>query len=271
MGGYGSTWCAALSAAAASVGRRAYPGLFPQPWSATVAGALATTIRHGQPVVARSRWGMGRALCNAFLLARRAGPVTWLPAGGACPLAVLGTIEAALEFADQCDAHGGFPEAVVVPLGSGGTAAGLLIGMWIVGRPVSVCAVRVTDPWFATGRRVLSLVRRTLRLLRGAGCRVAPGAARLRVVTDQLGRGYGAATPAATAACAEMAREGLPLDMTYGSKAWAALPGCAASFRRVCFWHTFDPRLACPPAVDHPLLRTARGYAEMLWPLRKST
>ena len=271
MGGYGSTWCAALALATASSGQRVYTGLFPQPWSPAVAGALSLTAEHGGAYLASSRWGLPYAVSRAWCAARRTGPVTWISAGGATPLGVLGSVNAALEFASQ-HAELGFPrpEAVVVPLGSGGTAAGLLIGMWLVGWPVEICAVRVTDPWFANRRRVFSLVRRTLRLLARAGLEVATGPATLRVDGGQLGAGYGHATSAANAAQSETAAAGLALDLTYSAKAWAALSGLAGSFRHLCFWHTFDPRLAPLLARDHPLVREARGYAEAKWPLPKS-
>jgi D-cysteine desulfhydrase len=272
MGGFGSTWCAALAMAAATTGRCVYPGLFPQPWSATVAGTLSVTAEHGRPALAATRSGLPRALFSAWREARRAGPVTWLPAGGATPLAVLGNVNAALEFASQCAELGASPpEAVVVPLGSCGTAAGLLIGMWLVGWPVEVCAVRVSDPWFANRHRVYSLVRRACRLLARAGLEVRPGRATLRVDGGQLGAGYGQSTPAAEVARLEAAKAGITLDLTYGAKAWAALSTLADSFRRVCYWNTFDPRLAPGITRVAPLVQEARCYAEMMWPPPKST
>jgi D-cysteine desulfhydrase len=158
------------------------------------------------------------------------------------------------------------PEAVVVPFGSGGTAAGLLVGMWLAGAPIDVCAVRVTDPWFATRRRILGLARDTMTLLAAAGAKVSPGAARLYLVRDQLGPGYGHSTPKAVMAQALFAEAGISVDLTYGAKASAALATLAGSFRHLCFWNTFDPRLTAPPEHEHPLLRRAREQAEKLWP-----
>lgn len=271
MGGYGSTWCASLAIAAAATGRRVHAGLFPQPWSATVAGALAITVEYGQPVLASSRWNLPHALFRAWSAARRAGPVTWMPAGGATPASVLGSVNAALEFASQHAELGSPPpQVIVVPLGSCGTAAGLLIGMWLVGWQVEICAVRVTDPWFANRWRVASLVRRTRRLLASAGLEVPHGRATLRVDGGQLGAGYGHSTPMAEAARLEAAAEGIALDMTYGAKAWAALSTLAGSFRRICLWNTFDPRLAPVLTQVHPLVHEARCYAETMWPLPKS-
>lgn len=271
MGGYGSTWCAALAATAAERGQRASVALFPQPWSAPVAGVLSWTLAAGHVVLASSRWTFPMAMARAWAAARRKGPVSWVPAGGAAPLAILGSVNAALEFAGQMDAAGSRPEAIVVPLGSGGTSAGLLVGAWLVGWDVEICAVRVTDPWVANRWRVLTLAERTLRLLRRYGLDVRPGSARLRVVGEYLGDGYGHPTPDALRSVALAAAEGIALEVTYGAKAFSALARLAASFRRICFWHTFDRRLVSGPGGEHPLLREARAYAESLWPHRKST
>ena len=270
MGGYGSTWCAALATAAARTGQTVHAALFPQPWSAMVAGTLATILARGQVTLARTRWGLPLALARTWQAAGREGPVTWLSAGGATPLAVFGSVNAALEFVAQRNATGDRPDAIVVPFGSGGTAAGLLVGMWIAGWKVDICAVRVTDPWFANRRRVRALARRTIRLLGAAGLSVGEGSASLRIVGDQLGSGYGHPTPEALRARDALAEVGVTVDLTYGAKAAAALVSLATSFRRLCFWHTFDGRLASQPEREHPLLRQARGYAETLWPLPKS-
>ena len=63
-------------------------------------------------------------------LTQRARGARWIPAGGSTPLGVLGHVNAALELAEQIDARR-VPSAehVVVPLGTGGTAAGLALGV----------------------------------------------------------------------------------------------------------------------------------------------
>jgi D-cysteine desulfhydrase len=272
MGGYGSTWCAALARAGAPRGQRVYPALFPQPWSPVVAGVLSTTLTYAGATIAGSRVSLPMALARAWRAARRDGPVSWLPAGGATALACLGSVNAALEFAEQVRRQGfGRPGAIVVPFGSGGTAAGLLVGLWICGWETELCAVRVTDPWFASRRRILGLAGRTMRLLGTLGLAVTPGRAGLRIVGEQLGGGYGHATTAAVEARTEMAVAGITLDLTYTAKAYAALRALAASFRRLTFWHTFDTRLLSPSLEEHPLFREARTHADSSWPHLKST
>ncbi len=272
IGGYGSTWCAALSAGAALTGRSTYPVLFPQPWNETVAGTLSTTLRHGEPVLAWTKAALPIAATQAWWRARRIGPPSWLGAGGASPLSVLGSVNAALELVAQVDGSDSpRPDAVIVPCGSCGTAAGLLLGFSLARWPVTVCAVRAAEPWYATERRVLALARRAHDLLRRSGMKHAPALGPLRLITDELGAGYGHPTPAARRAQRWMAGAGLTVDLTYTAKAAAALARLGASFPRLLFWHTFDTRLVHTPVLDHPLLHRAHLRAESLWPHQKLT
>jgi len=272
FGGYGSTWCAALSVYAGSMGCKAFPALFSQPWSQAVAGVLSTTVQHGEPVLSATKLGLPLALARSWWKARRFGRPSWLPAGGATPLAVLGSVNAALELVEQVDeARSPRPDAVIVPCGSCATAAGLVLGFGLARWPVTVCAVRVSEPWYTTTNRVLSLARRSVRLLRRCGLEGGVDLAPLLLITDQLGSGYGHPTPAAMRMQELMAAAGIRLDLTYSAKAAAALSGLGSSFPRQLFWHTFDARLVHQPALDHPLLRRAQLHAESLWPHLKST
>ncbi len=272
MGGYGSTWCAALARAGQEAGRDVHLALFPVPWTPAVAAALSTSLRHGTVHHAASRWKMPFVIRRALRVAGGTGNSRWITAGGSDPVGVLGSVNAALEFCRQID-QGQIPapDAIVVPLGSGGTTAGLLLGFWIAGRKIEILGVRVTDAWFCNRFTVMRLVRRTASLLASHGLLVPEGPAHLTIVKDQLGSGYGHATVAATQAQRIANPEGLILETTYGAKAFAAIKSLAPSFPRLCFWHTFDPRLVSAPPVEHPLLREARLHAESLWPHPKST
>jgi D-cysteine desulfhydrase len=272
MGGYGSTWCAALARSGQLAGHGVHLALFPVPWTSAVAAALSTTLRHGTVHHAPNRWHMPLAIHRARRAAAAEGEMRWITAGGSDPVGVLGSVNAALEFCRQIDqGEVQAPDAIVVPLGSGGTTAGLLLGFWIAGREVDLCAVRVTDAWFANRFTVMGLLKRTARLLAAHGLVVTEGAARLRIIKDQIGAGYGHGTVASTNAQRIASGDGLILEGTYGAKAFAAIKSLAPSFPRICFWHTFDTRLVSAPPVEHPLLREARLHAESLWPHPKST
>ena len=91
----------------------------------------------------------------------RGRDVRWIPPGGTSPLGMLGHVNAALELAQQVSrGEMPAPARVVLPVGSGGTAAGLALGLAIAGMDTMVVGARVA-PRIAAGRaRVLALARR---------------------------------------------------------------------------------------------------------------
>lgn len=190
-----------------------------------------------------------RSTLLALVQARyRAGKqARYIPIGGAVPLGILGHVNAALEVAGQIEAgEMPLPEAVVLPLGSGGTVAGLLLGFAIVGLPISVVGARVGPRAFVNSVRVMSLVRRTARLIERATGERLPGVAssRLRIVHHVYGGAYGRPLDRAPAAAAKLhGTEGIHLDDTYSAKAWvAALDESSSMKGPVLFWLTFDAR-----------------------------
>jgi D-cysteine desulfhydrase len=181
--------------------------------------------------------------------ARRLRPPYFLTVGGSSPVGCLGYVDAALELADQV-AQGELPEPshVVVALGSGGTAAGLVLGLRLAGLGTRVVAVLVNDTTRLEPRIVAHLARRTARLLRsrGAGlpaCSPAPGD--VTVETRWLGAGYGHRTPEAEHARHLLSeREDLALEPVYTGKAMAALLALrdegAFGEGPVLYWHTHN-------------------------------
>src|SRR5688500_10543226 len=92
--------------------------------------------------------------------------VTYIPLGGSTALGTLGHVNAALELAEQVEAGElPRPERVVVPLGSGGTAAGLALGFAMAGLDVTVLGARVGPRIGANRWRVLRLAEQTRRLI----------------------------------------------------------------------------------------------------------
>ena len=182
------------------------------------------------------------AYATAFSL-RASMRTRWIPAGGTTPLGILGYVNAALEILDQ-RARGECPpfSEVVVPLGTGGTAAGLALGFAIADARVGLRAVRVA-PWIiASATRVMWLASRTARIIeRHTGVRV-PRVRRqdLLVLGDYYAGGYGRAIRQ-VAEEAALTPHTVKLDDTYSRKTFAAAvdapPGDAV------FWLTFDGRL----------------------------
>ncbi len=244
IGGVGSTHILTTATYARALGLRVLAVRWPHEMNALAhrvaarAGSLCDEC-----LTARSVPGaMARA---AWIRARR--PVRYVPFGGSSPLGILGHVEGALELAEQV-AAGVLPEParLVVPLGSGGTAAGLAVGLTIAGLGTTVVAARVGPRPFAGRWRVMWLARRTSALLsRLTGARVAPPPASRVVVTHEFyGGAYGRPLAAGDEAAALLGRQlGVVLDATYSAKGAAAALALARGARDpTLLWLTFDGR-----------------------------
>ncbi len=170
-----------------------------------------------------------------WLLLRHRLPYV-LPAGGSSPVGALGWVDGGLEIAEQVR-EGAMPEPshVVCAVGSGGTAAGLLVGLALGGLGTKVLGVVVNDKLKLDRATLMKLASRTARL---AGAPV-PDPDRLVVTNDFLGAGYGHPTPESEAALQRV--DELSLDPVYTAKAMAAALALDAP-GPVLFLHTHGPR-----------------------------
>jgi D-cysteine desulfhydrase len=170
----------------------------------------------------------------------------WIAAGGSESRGVLGHVNAGLELVAQID-RGELPppERVVVPLGTGGTAAGLALAFAIAERAIRVVGVRVVPRVVARVAAVRHLGNDTARLIESvAGCEVPrlPHNA-IDIDHEQYGGAYGRPTIAGERV-ARLVREavGVTLDATYSAKALAHAATLARTAPTV-FWLTFDGRI----------------------------
>jgi D-cysteine desulfhydrase len=194
--------------------------------------------------------GPTRALLAAQI-ARLTQQCRYVPLGGSTPLGVLAHVNAALELAEQIE-NGMLPKParVVVPLGSGGTVAGLALGFAIAGLDTATIAVQVTPAIVANRFRLRRLISRTAQLIeRTSGARV-PGVPDrlLGIVRDVYGGAYGRRVTAAVSAARELEiATGIRLDDTYSAKAFAVALDLArradGAEAVTLFWDTFDSRL----------------------------
>lgn len=249
VGGLGTNWGLATALYAREQGLRTVLALVDQPVDEHVRAQLQRLRDAG----ARLHFTRTKARTIAtvpYLLARYRRPVV-LPPGGSSPLGALGYAEAALELAEQVRS-GALPEPshVVTAVGSGGTAAGLLLGLQLAGLRTRVVAVVVNDSLRLDARTLTRLAARARDELARRGARppaLDRSAERLTVVRDFLGPAYGHATPAGRRAL-DLAREraGLPLEPVYTAKAMAALLAFDAAGRfgdgPVLFLQTNGPR-----------------------------
>jgi len=181
-----------------------------------------------------------------------------LPPGGSTPLGTLGYVNAALELADQVAARElPEPQTIVVALGSGGTAAGLLLGLRLAGLSSRLLAVQVSDVLPLTPETVTRLANAAAELMRRRGAalpsaKIEPAA--ITVLSDWLGEGYGHPTAEAERAQALLAEsESLALDHTYTAKTMAALLALLQDGRLgegpTLYWHTYN---ALPQPLPQP-------------------
>lgn len=173
----------------------------------------------------------------------------FLPAGGSNPFGALGYVEAAYEIADQVAAGAlPAPATVVIAVGSGGTAAGLALGLRLAGLETRVFGAVVNDALPLDAHVIARLANRTAHLLRSHGAEITVQPVLPEDLTmrdDWLGTTYGDPTPASTAAVAEAAMHGLALEPVYTGKSLAAIRDLApvrALTEPILWLNTHGPR-----------------------------
>jgi D-cysteine desulfhydrase len=175
-------------------------------------------------------------------LARDAGKVPYvIPLGGANPLGALGYVRAVEEMSRQFEAAGGRPpDVVVVPVGSGGTLAGLHVGIkkhWPATRVVGISVSRDAT-WFQ--ERIAEMATECAALLQWD---LSFSPEEVWVEDQHVGPGYGKPSPGGVAAIHRLGRdEGVLLDPVYTGKAMDGLfslveAGAITKGDRVLFIH----------------------------------
>lgn len=162
-----------------------------------------------------------------------------VPIGATSPRSMLGCVLAGLELAEQLRASVDPPaDAVYLPCGSGGTAAGLAVGLALAGLDVPVRAVTVVDRVFSPDVRLWRLVRQAEAEVRQLG--LTPRPCRLEVRRDHVGPGYAHATPEAKNSAVNLLDLGIAGETVYTGKALAGLAADAAAgvTRHPVFWVT---------------------------------
>jgi D-cysteine desulfhydrase len=233
-GGAGSNHCRATAVIAARLGLgcrlllRTPEGLpEPKPWTGNLllSSLAGAELRFVTPDAYRDHEGLfGAAVAELEAAGHRPYVV---PEGGSNALGAEGYAAAFEELLSQ------WPEAdtVISAMGSGGTAAGLVLGRRRVGRGPMPVAVNVCDDEEFFRARIASIL----------GDRADHD---LRILDGFKGRGYARSSPEELDLIADVARtEGLFLDPVYTGKAFLGLMQTLASRpgdlgERVLFLHT---------------------------------
>jgi 1-aminocyclopropane-1-carboxylate deaminase/D-cysteine desulfhydrase-like pyridoxal-dependent ACC family enzyme len=243
-GGEGSTHVLATAIHARRLGARLHAVRWRHEMG-DIAHAVADRARGECARVETSWWSMTGIVRT--LLRRATSPAHWVPFGGTSPLGILGHINAGLEVAEQVVAGKiPGPARIVVPLGTGGTAVGIALGMAAAGLETVVIGARVVPRIAANHLQLMALVRSTTRWLRHRYGVVLPRLSphALRIAHDAYGGAYGRVVPRTMDAAAALAQaRGITLDATYSAKAFAVAMEVARTHESpTLFWCTFDAR-----------------------------
>jgi D-cysteine desulfhydrase len=243
VGGAGSTHVLATALHAQQLGARTVAERWRHDMNPT---ATRVATRIASSCESRMRMLMPVALAHAYVRGRRRG-VRYVPLGGSIPLGILAHVNAGLELLEQIEA-GALPEPsrIVLPLGTGGTAAGIALAMAIARVDAVTCGARVAARVAANRWRVLRLARHTASFIeRLTGERLPPvKPSSVSVVHNVYGGAYGRPLARADAFALELREAyGIELDETYSAKAFVAARELALrDVGPTLFWLTFDAR-----------------------------
>lgn len=167
-----------------------------------------------------------------------------IPTGGSNALGALGYVRCARELLEQSAALGFHPDRVVHATSSGGTQAGLMVGMAEAGATEAVLGINVSNPDpDAMEERVRSLANAVCDLA-PASDTIDPNTLRPKIDHQHLGSGYGQPTSDTTLAIRQLAElEGILVDPVYSGKALGGLirrirTGEESANSNVIFVHT---------------------------------
>jgi D-cysteine desulfhydrase len=254
VGGVGSHHLVALALFGGELGKRLHALTFTQELTPHVCANLALLASMGTefwhvgsraalPWAWGRYYGWGRPKC----LGR------WLAAGASTGLGCFGFVEAGLELAQQIEV--GVlppPRTIYLAAGTGGTAAGLAVGLALAGVATRLRLVATVERWAFNRTMFRAKLRAVYRTLNEYGLEEGRGS-----VDDLLkrtsvewsidhrwvGAGYGRVTDAAVVGLREAAEFGLRLETTYTAKCLAALRADASSDVAIArgpvlFWNT---------------------------------
>lgn len=244
LGGVGSTHVLSTAVHAARLGAKTVAVRWRHDMHTAAEEVAERTAQECAELVTTSHIAMALLPLLRMRLTRRAH---YIPLGGSTALGTLGHVNAALELADQIEC-GEMPavQRLVVPLGSGGTAAGLALGLAIAGLDTVIVGARVGPRVGANKWRVVRLIDKTRRLITRYTGRALPAVHLDRVVVshDLYGGAYARPHPTAEHAAVMLdTLTGWRLDSTYSAKAFGvALDVAAEQSLSTLFWMTFDGR-----------------------------
>lgn len=244
--------------------------LFDQPVTTTVSNNLKRMLGYGARLIYCG--SLSHTLLRFFCSPQRLDRNSYfLWAGCSNPPAILAYVSAVFELQQQLQAQGlPHPGHIVVPVGSGGTAAGLYLGLQLTGLNSTLVPVRVAParlgPFDACSDKTVNRMIRQAAGLLQLDDRNLP---RARLVEGYYGAGYGHAGPRVEQAIDTFSAAGIHLEGTYSGKAACAFldlltqQSSQQPVRPVLFWNTYNSSDYIPDADLRQLpLRLQRRLAD---------
>ena len=248
----GSNHVVATGVCAKQLGLRSVAMLMPQPINQIVKRNLLLMHENGiEMILSPDREIRNLSTISAYVKNKYAhGDMPYfIPTGGSNPLGVIGFIDAAFELKQQIEKDiMPEPDYIYLPVGSGGTIAGLMLGLRAAGLQTQVIGIMVEPDELSNplSQRILRLMRKTNEFIgqKDASWRVYDWHETAIHLVDMSGSEYGAATPEALQAIESMREtENLLLDITYSGKAAAGmlrdLQSGNCDGKTILFWNTF--------------------------------
>ncbi|MEK6623867.1 MAG: pyridoxal-phosphate dependent enzyme, partial [Bdellovibrionota bacterium] len=222
---------------------------------------------------------LGLAIVQSFLRSLWSKKIYYIPPGGSNPLSTLGYTNAFLELQEQLEGRP-LPTRIFLPMGTAGTAAGLLVGscLGLAQNQVQIIAVGISHSPLSNGKSVLSLARKSYNFIRK---NLSPeDRARLPVcdlkknftyIKEYSSPGYGAAHPAVHESIDLLhAQERLVLDATYSGKAFLAMKETiehevkgGQEIPTTLFWLTYRSHPLEQIIKDYPWKNPAKPHLDL--------
>lgn len=157
------------------------------------------------------------------------------------PLGAISYVDAMVELKEQADSQGVDIDWVIHATGSGGTQAGMTVGVLALDEDIRVLGISVSEEKQTYSERVQAIALDTAKAL---DLNIQVDKEDVKVLDEYLGEGYGIVNREVTEAIRFMAEtEGIFLDPVYTGKAMAALidlvhKGYFQKEKNLVFFHT---------------------------------
>lgn len=264
-GSIGSNHVLATAAYAREVGLEPAAFQFPQPVTEHVQSNLrALAAFDPELTLLRTELTLPVHLFRTRLHTRFRSEDYYVPYGGSAPVGALGYVDAVAELKAQI-AAGELPrpDVMVTPTSSGGTHAGLQVGVDVHDLDVPVVGIQVAS-WYTTNRfRVARLATKTAALLDGSTPTYSRADIDLR--RGHIGEAYAEPTEAGNRATEAAKSVGITLDPTYTAKTVAAI-GEEFSEKTVLYWHTLGESHPAQLSTAEAIERLPARYVQFLRP-----